>query len=189
MRGGLLELAKSSAIYGSGTMLQRFVTLLLLPVFTRFLIPEEYGIIAMMSIVAMVAHPIFSLGMGAAMGPSYFESHNDTQKSKTVWTTLSILFASATLLILLAWGLPKYLLRIVFLPAEYSPLLSLMLTGTALSVLATPLMLRVQLEKQAGKFVFVTLAASFIQIVLSVYFIVFLGWGILGLVLSSLRKR
>ena len=73
MRQVILSLAKDSMVYGVGSVITRFIVLITLPLFTTYLKPEEYGVLAMLAILTMLAQPVFSLGLSAAMGPSYFE--------------------------------------------------------------------------------------------------------------------
>lgn len=186
VKGHLLQLGKGTAIYGMGTMLQRFISLLLLPLFTAYLSPHEYGVLAMLAILTMVAQPVFSLGMSAAMGPSYFERNNETCKAETVWTVFSILLVSSAVLLSCAWIMPELILKLVLLPEDYALLASLTLTGTALSILSTPFAQRVQFEQQAKKFVMITLVTTLTTTGLSVLTVVFLGWGLRGMVVSQL---
>lgn len=74
MKQQILNLGKDSLIYGVGSVVTRFIGLLTLPIFTAYLTPEEYGVLAMLGLLTMVAQPVFSLGLAAAMGPSYFRS-------------------------------------------------------------------------------------------------------------------
>ena len=39
----MLELARHSAVYGFGSLVSRFIAVLLLPVYTRYLSPADYG--------------------------------------------------------------------------------------------------------------------------------------------------
>ena len=41
----LKELARHSAVYGLGSLVSRFIAVLLLPVYTRYLSPADYGLI------------------------------------------------------------------------------------------------------------------------------------------------
>ena len=50
-----------------------FVGLIMLPLFTSYLSPTEFGILAMLALLTMVVQPIFSLGLTVAMGANYFE--------------------------------------------------------------------------------------------------------------------
>lgn len=186
MRTHLLDLGKSSAIYGLGSMVNRFMGLLLLPIFTTYLSPAEYGILAMLALLTLVAQPVFSLGTGAAMGPSYFEGNDIIKKSKAVWTTFIVLLCSALALIAIGWLMPITLSKITLGTAEHSTLVSLALTGCAATILATPFMQRLQFEKQALTYVLITLLTAFCTLVISLVTVVLLGWGVTGMVVSQL---
>lgn len=64
------RLLASTAIYGLGAMASRLVTLLLLPVFTAHLVPADYGVVAMLTVVGGFVAPIFTLGLGSSIGSS-----------------------------------------------------------------------------------------------------------------------
>ena len=54
----LARLAKGSLIYGIGGVLQKFIGFFLLPFFTRALNPEDYGVYALVSLIAMAINGI-----------------------------------------------------------------------------------------------------------------------------------
>ena len=61
LKAPLFRLAKGSLIYGVGGMLQRFMSLLLLPFFTSVLTTEDYGVIALIALLGVVLNGLFSL--------------------------------------------------------------------------------------------------------------------------------
>ena len=182
MKQEIFELGKDSVIYGVGSVATRFVGLITLPLFTAYLSPEEYGVLAMLALLGMVAQPVFSLGLSAAMGPSYFEKDTISNKSKTVWSVFAINMLSVFILIILAWSFPVLFGKFVRLPENYSFLVSLSLTGTALTILVTSFMQRIQFERQARLYVMITVATALAAILTSIYTVVFLGWGVYGMV-------
>lgn len=182
----ILSLGKDSMIYGVGSVITRFIGLFTLPLFTTYLKPEEYGVLAMLALLTMVAQPVFSLGLSAAMGPSYFERDNPLNKSRAVWTVFAINTVSATLLVAISWLFPATLGQLVRLPAEYAPLVGLTLTGSAFSIVVTSFTQRVQFEKQAKLYVAATLATALAAILVSVITVVYLGWGAKGMVIGQL---
>ena len=103
MKSAILNLGKDTVIYGLGTAINRFVGLLMLPLFTSYLNPEEYGILAMLALLNLVIQPVFSLGMSVAMGASYFEQMTLRNHSTVLWTVATINFISAAFLILIAF--------------------------------------------------------------------------------------
>lgn len=186
MKKELLCLGKDSIIYGVGSVITRFVGVFTLPLFTAYLTPEEYGVLAMLAMLSMVAQPLFSLGLSAAMGPSYFEKDDLANKSRAVWSVFVINIGSASLLVLIAWLFPVSLGALVRLPAEYSHLVGLSLTGTALVILVTAFRQRVQFEKQARLYVVISVSTAFVAIIVSIYTVVFLGFGVAGMVYGQL---
>lgn len=186
MKKEIFNLGKDSMIYGVGSVVTRFIGLFTLPIFTSYLSPEEYGVLAMLALLTMVAHPVFSLGLSAAMGPSYFEGNNPQAKSTAVWTVFIINAYSSSILLVTAWLFPEFLGKMIRLPSEYALLVSLSLTGCAFSILTTSFIQRVQFEKQARLYVMVTLATAITAIIVSLITVVFLGWGAKGMVAGQL---
>jgi O-antigen/teichoic acid export membrane protein len=186
MKQQIISLGKDSMIYGVGSVITRFIGLFTLPLFTAYLKPKEYGVLAMLALLTMVAQPVFRLGLSAAMGPSYFERNNPLNKSKAVWTVFALNIVSSTLLVSIAWLFPVTLGQLVRLPAEYSPLVKLTLTGCALTIMVTSFTQRVQFERQAKLYVTATLATALTAILVSVITVVFLGWGVKGMVIGQL---
>ena len=186
VRQAIFGLGKESMIYGIGSVITRFIGLFTLPLFTAYLKPEEYGVLAMLALLTMIAQPLFSLGLSAAMGPSYFESDNLLNKSKVVWTVFLINIVSAVILIAIAWLFPVMLGQLVLLPTEYTYLVGISLTGCALTVLATSFTQRVQFEKQSKLYVMITLATVLIATLVSAITVVFLEWGVKGMVIGQL---
>ena len=173
-------------IYGLGSVITRFIGLFTLPLFTTYLKPEEYGVLAMLALLTMLAQPVFSLGMSAAMGPSYFERDNPQNKSKVVWSVFAINVVSSTMLFTAAWVIPVTLGQLVRLPSEYAPLVCLSLTACALNILVTSFTQRVQFEKQAKLYVAATISTALTAILVSVITVIFLGLGVKGMVIGQL---
>lgn len=90
----LYKLIKNAVIYGLGQILSRFMGFLLLPLFTAYLSPKDYGVIAILNVMNLVVTSIFSLGFGAATGLCYFASDDPFRKADTIWTSVFILAMS-----------------------------------------------------------------------------------------------
>jgi O-antigen/teichoic acid export membrane protein len=182
----ILGLGKDAMIYGIGSVVRQSFGLITLPLFTAYLSPEEYGVLAMLGLLSMVAQPVLSLGMSAAMGPCYFEGDDPDKKSTAVWTTCVINALSGSALIVFAWHFSLPLTQLILLPSDYAPLVSLSLTGCALTIMVTPLVQRVQFERHACLYVTITFGATLGGILISVVTVVFIGMGVKGMVVGQL---
>ena len=60
-------------IYGGGRMLQKFLTALMLPLFTAFLTKSDYGIVGMVVTVTTFLDVFVTLGFDVAFTRFYFD--------------------------------------------------------------------------------------------------------------------
>lgn len=186
MKQQIERLGKSVLIYGVGRIVSRFIGFLLLPLFTAYLTPTDYGISGMLAMLSFVVTPVFSLGMGAGIGPCYFEGDNQERKETTIWTASVILIASATILVIVALVFDHLISIVLFQTSNYYYLVRLSLITSALGILVLPGMLYLQFEERAKTFVVLTTASTLIVIGFNVLLVVGFRRGIQGLVESGL---
>ena len=186
MNNIILQFGKDSLVYGIGSVINRFIGLLMLPLFTSYLNPDEYGILAMLALMTMVVHPIFSLGLSAAMGAFYFEKPNPKTKGEVVYTVCFINVICAFILLILAWSFSEFICDILNIERSYSNLVGLSLTGTSLLIISTAFMQKIQFEKKPLTYVGITLSSAFAAIIISLFTITMLHWGVFGMVLGQL---
>jgi O-antigen/teichoic acid export membrane protein len=182
----LKGLGKNSLIYGVGGVLNRFIGFLLLPVFTSYLTPKEYGISAMLGWISFVVAPVFSLGFGAAMGICYFEGNNQDRKERTVWTSFALLVLSGSVLSAIAVFLPETISVFAFRTPQMHHLVTLGLLTAAISIISTPFPLFLQFEKRATLYVTMSAINTLVSIGFSIILVVVFRRGILGLVEAGL---
>jgi O-antigen/teichoic acid export membrane protein len=185
LRSQIIRLGKSTAIYGTGHILLRMLSLFLLPIYTSYLTPADYGISATLGVLAYFLTPLFQLGIGGAMGMVWFAGDHRA-RAATLWTAFSTLLVSASLLAVLAVVLRDALAGLLFgdLESGYDLgyLVSVALITAAMGIVTQPLLTRLQFEERARTFVTITLTSSVLSIALSVSFIVGLGRGVAGFI-------
>lgn len=173
-------------IYGVGEVLNRFMSFLLLPLFTSYLSPTDYGVASLLGLLAFLLTPVFSLGFGAAMGACYFEGNNQERKETTVWTAFLILTLSATTLAVLGTLFAGQISEIAFQTPDLGYLVTISIFSTCLAILVIPFRLYLQFEEKAKTAVALTTALTVVSIGLSIIMIVVLRRGIRGMIESNL---
>ena len=184
-----MALVKSSAIYGLGSALQKFILLLLLPVLTKYLSPGEFGALALLAVLQMMVQPVFGLGIGASMGICYFRQQSPTDRLKVVWSSVLLMTASAAVLLGVGWFLAAKITRLVLLPAEYSLACAVALTASACAIIAAPLAQQIQFEKRARLFAVVSVSSAAVTAILTILGVVFGKWGIMGILIAQLAGQ
>ena len=66
------SLLKSSGIYTISSLVNAAIPFLLMPLLTRCLTPEDYGIVSMFSICVAIITPFVGLSMNGAVARAYY---------------------------------------------------------------------------------------------------------------------
>lgn len=93
------DIIKHSAIYGLGLIATRLASLILLPVYTRYLTPNEYGIIALLDLGVSILAIMIAAGIGAAAERYHFQA-KECDRACIWWTGMTYMIAAATIGIL-----------------------------------------------------------------------------------------
>src|SRR5260370_858543 len=67
-RGAFVRLLRSSAVYAVANFGIKSLSFLLLPLYTRFLAPADYGVISLAETLAALIAIVGGLGLGSALG-------------------------------------------------------------------------------------------------------------------------
>ena len=185
MNHSLKNLVKTAAIYGSGQVFHRFLSFLLLPVFTCYLSPKDFGIMAILGLISIVAARIFSFGVGVSMGICYFGSDSLEERMRTLWTTFFILLAGALLLCGAGFGFAKPMSRLAFQDVQYHHLISITVLGVCFTILCEPFVLYLQFENRASLFVILAAFSNLVSLGLNVGMVAGLKMGVYGMTLST----
>src|SRR5919201_2462302 len=92
----LKRLAKHSAIYGLGGVVSRILAILLLPLYTRYLTPADYGAIETLVALSAVLVTILRAGISSAFFRFYFDSKEEAHRIRVVRTSFWFTMTSAT---------------------------------------------------------------------------------------------
>jgi len=182
----LYKLIKNAVIYGLGQILSRFMGFLLLPLFTAYLSPKDYGVIAILNVMNLVVTSIFSLGFGAATGLCYFASDDPFRKADTIWTSVFILAMSVLAMSLTAIVIPHHISEVLFHTSVHAHLVTLSLLSAGTIILNSQFMLHLMFEQRAVLYVVITTIITMLSLGLSLLTVVFLGKGVAGVIESLL---
>jgi O-antigen/teichoic acid export membrane protein len=108
MNKELTRLVKHSGIYGLGTALSKSVGFIMIPVYTRFLTPKDYGILELLDLALFVSTTFAAMGIYGAIFRFYAAYESEKDKKEVIATAL-LYSSTASLLVglaLICWGFP-----------------------------------------------------------------------------------
>lgn len=177
---GYSLLLKDSVIYGGGRMLQKFLTALMLPLFTAYLTKSDYGIVGMVVTVTTFLDVFVTLGFDVAFTRFYFDEKNPTHRSRIITHVFYVDFFYPAILLGAIIALMPQISTLVMGASGYTLYFDIgvaTLFFTNLSDLPFTLM---RLEHRPWTFTSFTVARVLIQIPMALVFLAVFHWGPAG---------
>ena len=163
---------KNSSIYLISTIVTALTAFITLPIYTRYLSPSDFGILALFGIFGMVTSRLLSLGITAATYRYYFDYKDDLFNFKVLNST-NLIFI---LLIFIASGFCIYktafwFSSIIFDNQISEELISLSFFSGCIGYLFEYITNLLTAQNRAYLFSWVTISKAIVTIGLSFYFI------------------
>jgi len=125
MTANIRSLTKQTLIYGVGTILARFVTFLLLPLYTNILPAADYGLAALVFAFIGFMIIIFNYGLDSAVMRFYGDSADRQGKTRMLSTAIWLTLISSLALGALIYSLNGYLGYVLLNDPEHARLIRL----------------------------------------------------------------
>jgi O-antigen/teichoic acid export membrane protein len=177
---------RHTSVYGVGNIIAKVLGFLLLPVYTRYLNPRDYGLLEILDLSMSLFGMFLAMGLGPALLRSYAAADSEQEKRSVLST--GFLFAAVT-------GLATFCLGVGFIgpvssivlgPDVPSKYLLLAFIAFALSYIAAPTRFYFRALEASGTLVFVDTISSFCILGLNILFIAGLKIGPAGILWSSI---
>ena len=165
------QLIRSVFVFALTNALAAGLPLLLLPLLTRVLSPEDYGLVAMYSVVLSALGAFTGLSVHGAVGMRYFD-RAEIDFPQYVGACLAILVVTTSAVLLLVWIAQTPLETLTSLPAEW--LVIAVLTSGLQFILLIRLSI-FQSAKKANMFGLFRVSQTVLDAVLSVALVLFLS--------------
>jgi len=184
MSGYLRRLATTGAAYTAASILSKLIAVALLPLYTRYLTPEDYGAAEVLFAAVVAASIVIRFGLIEAILRFYYK--DDEDPDKVVAGTFAGLFWLSTLGALLALPLAGPISEALLVtedpdslsPGEAADLVRIAIAGLFLLTLF-------RLEERARAFFVTTILSVLASIALTVILVVGFDEGARGLLLGS----
>ncbi len=183
IRAELKKLAQHSAVYGVADVVPYLINFLLLPVFTTYLSPANYGALGILLLFGVLTKILFRSGLDSGFFRIYYEQKTDRDRKLLASTLFATAFTiSATLFTLcavFAGPLSRWLLGDELSQSQIATWIVLVAADTLLNTFAFVPMNLFRLQEKPKSFTVMTLFRSFVNIGLKVILVVS-GWGVAG---------
>jgi O-antigen/teichoic acid export membrane protein len=183
---GIASIGRHAVLYAIGNILSRAVAFVMLPIYTRYLSPADYGVAALIEMTLDVIGMIAGAQIAHAIFRFYHKTDSNADKRAVVSTALTTLVVSFGLLGLAIFMAAPRLSTLVFGSDVHAGLIRLGAGSFALqSLLLVPLAFA-RIQERSGLVVSASLLKLVISVGFNLVFVVGLGLGVRGVFISTL---
>ena len=181
----LRRLGRHSAIYGIGGLVSRIIAVLLLPVYTHFLTPGDYGRIETLLALTTVMGLVLRAGITSAFFRFYFDESTDEGRRRVLRTSFWFTMGGATIGLALLLALAEPVSSLLFGSSDDADLVRA--AGVALwaTVNYEQLTALFRVEERSVAFVCASLANVLLTIGLTLLLVVAFETGPLGVIVGN----
>lgn len=179
------KMIKHSSIYAVGNVSRRLVGFIMLPIYTRYLTPADYGIVELLVLMVSLVELFFGARLFQAVTRYYYEQ-DDKRKSDQVMSTAFIITAiisSLGVIVIIAFQDP--ISHIIFGTQSYSLLVALFGVQVLTQALEYYALGYIRIQQRPWLFISVSTIKLVMQLALNIILIVVMELGVMGVVLSN----
>jgi O-antigen/teichoic acid export membrane protein len=181
----LLGLFRNLAIYGLGDAATSLVSFLLLPIYVRYLSPEDYGVISLLLTVEVVSKIVFRWGVDASFMRLYYDCPDQPARQRLASTIFWFLIAVNGTALALVLAASPALSTHLFGTDRYTMVLRLTLLNTfVVGFYFLPFHV-LRIKGRSPQFIGLTFSRSLATLLLRLLLVVGLKQGVLGVVLAD----
>lgn len=179
-------LARNSLVYGAGIVARRIASFIMLPVYTHYLTPADYGVMELLQLTVDIAVILVSAGTTAGLLRFFFKAEDERERNAIVVTAFAMLTALnsiATIALLLGAG---PIADVVLKGAGSAALVRIVAIDLLLQGAISVPMTLMQARGRALLHSTTSLVTLVGQLGLNILFVVVLKMGVMGVLVSTL---
>lgn len=186
LRQEMTSVGKNSGVYLIGYALSRAVGFFMIPIYTRYIAPTNYGAMELIEIVTACVTMLVSMGASEAMSRFYYAEKTEEKRNQVVSTTIVGVSLIGLFFILFFLLISGTISEIVIGEAQYQYYLEVALLACWFAMLCEFGYSYLRMLYKAKLFVVISMAQLLIALLLNIWFVVFCKLNILGIFYSTL---
>jgi len=176
----LSKLLRHAAVYGVGRILSKGISLFLLPFYTYYLTPVDYGVMEILSLVIMLGGMLVGFGISSGLMRHYYATEDEQERRKLVGTAVVFSILSAALMAAPAWLFASSVSQVLLGSANYAFLIKLAAMQFFFSLSADIGWVYLRARKRSTLYVTLTQVFLGVSLGLTVYLVAVKKMGLTG---------
>ena len=186
VRDEFRTVGRHTVVYGTGVILGKLASFLMLPIYTRFLSTADYGVLELLAMTIDVISMIAGIGLAGGVFKFYAEFDKAKDRREVMSTvalgTLGLSMCTA----LAGFAFAEQINGLVFPDGGNPQYFRIFFLIYFFQSAGAPAMLLLRIQERSTAFVAVNLAKLLFSLSLNIYFVVVRGLGVPGVLYANL---
>lgn len=179
------KLVKNTIFYSLGNILSKAITFILLPLYTAYLTPNDYGIVNSMQVVSAILAIFFSFGLERSIYRLYYDYKTENEKRNFFGTIIISLLVISTIILSLLFLGSNFVERI-FKSIEFYPFYAYAIIIAYFSLFEIVPKITLQVKEKAKHYFFISIIQLIVNTLCVIWFVVFQKQGAVGMLKGAL---
>ena len=186
MKNDLKKLLKHSAVYGTGTVLGKLAGFIMLPIYTRFLTPEDYGTYQLLVFTSNIISMVIAVGISHAVLRFYYQYKSKADRNEVISTAMFSHITIFTFSFIILFQLSPLFSKLLFSDTQHTLFFRLIFLYLLISSGYEVPLVFIRAQQKSTKFVTISLIRLIISLSLNILFVAILKKGVLGILYSTI---
>lgn len=182
------KMAKHSTIYAVGNISRQLVGFIMLPIYTRYLSPADYGVIGLLVFSVSLIELVFGARLVMAVPKFYFEQESEEKRNAVISTALIITSAVSALTMLVLISFRDLSSQGIFGTTDYGFIVGLFAVLVLTQALEYYALVFLRIRQRPWLFIGANLAKLALQLSLNIWLIVIEELGVTGVAIASITS-
>jgi O-antigen/teichoic acid export membrane protein len=180
------NVAKHSVIYGLSDVLSRAIGFFMIPLYTYYLTPANYGVLELLDLTCYIVGMLVAMGIGQAVVKYYYEYDEEENRNQVISVALITLWVVSAIALVILIFFSHQISNIVFQTRDYYHLFNIIFISTIIGLTNEIPLTLLRIKEKSITYVSISLTKLTVNLSLNILFIVKFKMGILGILYSSL---
>ena len=180
------KLLKNTIFYSIGDVLPRVITLLLLPVYTRYLSPSDYGIISYTQTIITFLSVLGTFSLNTYVLRYYFVYEDQEERRELLGTAQLSIIILNSLILALAFMLMPNIIDWYNVQVPWNPYFKYAYIINYIDCLSIIPLVIYRIRQDAIKYVLLGLSRTILTVLLTLYLVVYKKEGLIGVFQAQL---
>lgn len=174
------RLVKTTIYYSIGEIVPRIISFLLLPILTKFLTADEYGIVSYTNSVMTFIFVIATLSLNTFVLRNYYSTKDENSRKELIGSVFLFIFGFNCILILLQLLFFPLIIDFFKINIPFKPYFQLAIFNNFFDVISIIPLVLYRVKENAKGFLILSLSRTLIQFIMVYILVVIYKEGLLG---------